>query len=145
MSSYRTIKPKNENLGKTATDIHITTVDPNNPQPNQPKLNLKGLNQKAPDAPDASYGLNGNGTDTLDITEINVGTGGELNIRIESDADKFPKLWYWWTPDSEFQKKTTEIAQAGSASAQVSVAPLAALDQIVSLATSARQAALLKG
>jgi hypothetical protein len=130
MSSYRTIKPKNGAPTKTATDIHITTVDPGNPQPNSPKLNVKGVDGKAPSDPNASYGLDGDGTNSIDITGINVGTGGELNIRLESDAKEFPKLWYRWTPESEFGTTATEIALTGSTPASKSVA-LAALDQII--------------
>lgn len=116
MPSYRTIRPKNENIGKTATDIHISTVDPANPKPNQPKLNVKGVDGKAPSDPNTSYGLNGHGSDTIDIDGINVGTGGELNIRLESDANEFPKLYYRWTPQSEFGTTMQQIVQTSSVS-----------------------------
>jgi hypothetical protein len=99
MASYRTIKPKNPSLTTTATDIHIFTYDPEHAEPTDksPKLNVKGVDLKAPADPGASYQLDGDGTPAVDISSINVGVGGEINIRLECDQDKFPPVWSYWT------------------------------------------------
>jgi hypothetical protein len=142
MASYRTIKQKNPSSeGRTATDFHVMTFDPANP-PNDrtktPKLNVKGFNGVKPDDAGASYRLDGDGTDEIDISEINVGGDGEVSVRLQSDSDKFPKLWVQWT-DHNVPIGSPIIIKAELAVSKVTgTNAIAALHQIIDLASGVR-------
>jgi hypothetical protein len=147
MANYRTIKPKNPHQQKTATDVHITTYDPDAPKPaNPPKLNVKGIDGKAPGDPNASYQLDGDGTDSVDISDINVGTGGEVNIRLQNDSEaKFPKIWVYWTDQSGRIAGGAHIFATARPSHETGNQALAALDEIVNLATSVKDTFIPRG
>ena len=149
MTSYRTIKPKNPHDAKTANDVHITSYDPAIPKPAQtPKLNLKGFNGKRPDDPTAEYQAGGDGSDTIDVSDINVGTGGEVNIRLQSDQDPFPPVWVQWTKDGNKlggANVSEKFAMAGGTGSGAESATLASVHQIINLATSLRETLVRQG
>ena len=87
---YPKLRPPVNPAQPRANDLHIKAQG-------NGTLDLVGLEGIAPENPGATYAVEGQGTNSLTLSGIDIAPGAEVHIRLKHSGPQLPKVDILWT------------------------------------------------